>query len=152
MQLEGIVKDQLPAKFVQWQTTLPDGKRPDCLLDFPQPVGKIMIDSKIPIRCVSSNIDKAQALERNAHRCTQKTLETELKTDVKGDLDEKYIDGNMVEKALLFVPSEGIFALIHEQCNDLARVCLQKRRFHCIPRNFMGGAQYHQGCFGAMWK
>ena len=35
MQLQDIVRDQLPAKFVQWQTTLPDGKRPDCLLDFP---------------------------------------------------------------------------------------------------------------------
>ena len=129
MQLQDIVRDQLPAKFVQWQTTLPDGKRPDCLLDFPQPVGKIVIDAKFPS-------DVYQQYHRASTETERKSALKRFRDSIKADIDavsSKYIEGNMAEKALLFIPSEGIFSLIHEQCNDLAQYAYRKGVFIVSP-------------------
>lgn len=129
MQLQDIVRDQLPAKFVQWQTTLPDGKRPDCLLDFPQPVGKIVIDAKFPS-------DVYQQYHRAGTETERKNALKRFRDSIKADIDgvsRKYIEGNMAEKALLFIPSEGIFSLIHEQCNDLAQYAYRKGVFIVSP-------------------
>ena len=72
---------------------------------FPQPVGKIVIDAKFPS-------DVYQQYHRAGTETERKNALKRFRDSIKADIDgvsRKYIEGNMAEKALLFIPSEGIF-------------------------------------------
>ena len=49
MQLENLVQQVLPPNAYQFQASLSNGSRPDCLLNLPNPPGPIVIDAKFPL-------------------------------------------------------------------------------------------------------
>ncbi len=49
VQLGDIVRDFLPPSAYEFQATLSNGKRPDCLIKLPNPPGPIAIDAKFPL-------------------------------------------------------------------------------------------------------
>jgi DNA recombination protein RmuC len=110
VQLESIVRDLLPPSLYEFQATLSNASRADCLIRLPKPPGPIAIDAKFPLesyRALTAAQDeaaRAQAL-RGLSLAMQKHIE-----DVAG----KYIlPGETADSALLFLPSEAIFAELH---------------------------------------
>ena len=109
--MEAIVADQLPPDQYDFQFTLSNGNRPDCVIRIPNVQGVIVVDSKFPLeafetlRGLATDEDRKQATAR---------LKADVQKHVK-DIAEKYlIPGEMQTPAIMFVPSESIYAeLLH---------------------------------------
>lgn len=110
IQLNDLVSGVLPPNAYQTQATLSTGKRADCLLLLPLPPGPIAIDSKFPLesyaalQAATDDIAKVQA---------ERAFSADVSKHVK-DIAEKYIlTGETAESAIMFLPSEAIYAELH---------------------------------------
>ena len=109
-QMEQIIADRLPSDAFTLQATLSNGKRADCLIHLPNPPGPIAIDSKFPLeswlmlRDAPDDATRAQKLRQ---------FSADVQKHIK-DVAERYIiPGETAEGALIFVPSEAIYAELH---------------------------------------
>mgnify|MGYP000929588801 CR=1 FL=1 len=116
--MEAIIRDGLHAKAYEFQATLSNGTRPDCIIHLPDSQLKLVIDAKFPLESHSA----LKAAEDDASR---KPAETQLRADMAKhvkDIAEKYlIAGETHDTAILFVPSESIYADLHEQFEDVVQ-------------------------------
>jgi DNA recombination protein RmuC len=109
-QMEQIIADRLPADAYALQATLSNGKRADCLIHLPNPPGPIAIDSKFPLE---SWLAMREAPDDATRAAALKRLAADVQKHVK-DVAERYvIPGETAEGALIFVPSEAIYAELH---------------------------------------
>ena len=110
IQLRDIVEKILPPSAYAFQVTLGNGKRADCLLKLPNPPGSIAIDSKFPLESYEA---LCAAREEPAITTARRALAADLRKHVR-DIAEKYIvPGETAESALMFLPSEAVYAEIH---------------------------------------
>ncbi len=118
IQLNDIVSKALPADSYSLQHTLSNGKRADCLIHLPNPPGPIVIDSKFPLEPYEA-LRKAetQAQLQDAARM----MKTAIRAHIKA-ISEKYIvEGETAEGALMFLPSEAVYAELHANFPDIVR-------------------------------
>lgn len=109
--METIIKDGLPMGAYNFQTTLSNGTRPDCTVTMPNDSPDLVIDAKFPLEAWNA-IKKADddRLAADASRQFRTDMEKHIK-----DISEKYlIQGETQDTAFMFVPSESIFAEVHE--------------------------------------
>ncbi|WP_171134843.1 DNA recombination protein RmuC [Ruegeria sp. HKCCD7221] len=118
IQLNDIVSKALPADSYSLQATLSNGKRADCLIHLPNPPGPIVIDAKFPLEDFEA-LAAAQT-KSDVERCL-KAFGAAVKVHIKA-ISEKYIlDGETADGALMFVPSEAIYAELHARLPDVVR-------------------------------
>jgi DNA recombination protein RmuC len=115
-QMESIVRDGLPASLYDFQFTLTNRNRPDCVIRIPGNKALLVIDAKFPL--------EAFTLLRNAANDEEKKFAVaRVKGDVSkhvSDIAEKYlIPGEVQTPAIMFVPSESIYADLHAEFEDL---------------------------------
>ncbi len=114
--METIVRDGLPASGYRFQPTLKNNTRPDCLILFPNGTPALVVDAKFPLEAWNL-IREAETPEAT------KTAESQFRRDtVKHiqDIAERYfVPGETQDTAFMFVPSESIFADIHESFEDV---------------------------------
>ena len=110
VQLRQLVEDRLPADGFAWQHTLTNRTRCDVLIRLPYPPGPIAVDSKFPLEAWLAARDAADDAARIAATKRFASDVTRHVDDVAG----KYIlPGETAEGALIFVPSEAIYADLH---------------------------------------
>ena len=110
VQLRQLIEDRLPADGFAWQHTLANKTRCDCLIRLPHPPGPIAVDSKFPLEAWLAARDAADDAARIA---ATKRFATDIVRHVD-DVAGKYIcPGETAEGALIFVPSEAIYADLH---------------------------------------
>lgn len=118
IQLQEIVSKALPPDAYTWQATLSNGKRADCLIHLPNPPGPIVIDSKFPLeayealRKATSDWDKNEAV---------KLMRVSVKSHIKAISDKYILDGETADGALMFLPSEAVYAELHSNFPELVR-------------------------------
>ena len=118
IQLQEIVSKALPPDAYTWQATLSNGKRADCLIHLPNPPGPIVIDSKFPLeayealRKATSDWDKNEAV---------KLMRVSVKSHIKAIADKYILDGETADGALMFLPSEAVYAELHSNFPELVR-------------------------------
>ena len=118
IQLHDIVSRALPSDAYTMQATLSNGKRADCLVHLPQPPGPIVIDAKFPLEAY-------EALR--AAKTPAETLEAQrqMRTSVRNHLraiSERYIlEGETADGALMFLPSEAVYAELHANFPEIVR-------------------------------
>ena len=118
IQLTDIVSKALPSDSYAMQHTLSNGKRADCLIHLPNPPGPICIDSKFPLEAYEALRNASTDWEVNE---AAKFLRTSVKKHIK-DISEKYIlDGETADGALMFLPSEAVYAELHANFPELVR-------------------------------
>ena len=114
--MEDIVRDQLPPDLFEFQATLSNGKSPDCLIRIPGMAAAIVIDAKFPL-------EGFEALRTATSEALQKQASAQLRSDVQkhiADIANKYlIPGEVQTPALMFVPSESIYAELHHIFPDV---------------------------------
>lgn len=114
--MEDIVRDQLPPDMFEFQCRLSNNSAPDCVIRIPGMGAAIVIDAKFPLEAFESRKAAASEAERKA-------AEAQLKADVQkhiGDIARKYlIPGEVQSPALMFVPSESIYAELHDVFPDI---------------------------------
>ena len=114
--MEAIVQDGLPKGSYEFQFTLTNGRRPDCAVFLPTDDRPLIIDAKFPLEAISAL--------RDARTDEQKKLASQrLRQDVARhftDIAERYlIPGETQDLALMFVPSESVYADLHDGFDDL---------------------------------
>ena len=118
IQLHDIVQKALPPDSYTMQATLSNGRRADCLIHLPQPPGPIVVDSKFPLEAY-------EALRRAETQADLDLAARMLRTAVRSHLRaiaEKYIlEGETADGALMFLPSEAVYAELHANFPDLVR-------------------------------
>jgi DNA recombination protein RmuC len=114
--MEAIIRDALPANAYRFQHTLSTGARPDCALKLPGDEKILAVDAKFPLEAFSALKEAANETER---RAAQARVRADLAKHVK-DVSERYLlPGETQDVAILFVPSESLFAELHENFDDV---------------------------------
>ncbi len=113
--MEAIIADGLPLGAYEFQATLSNGNRPDCLIKMPNDSPSLVIDAKFPLEAwnairTAAELDNPGEQPKFAAQSFRRDIEVHLKA-----ISEKYlISGETQDTAFMFVPSESIFAEIHE--------------------------------------
>tara|TARA_R110002096_G_scaffold104769_2_gene230655 strand:- start:3001 stop:4170 length:1170 start_codon:yes stop_codon:yes gene_type:complete len=134
IQLNEIVTRALAPDVYDFQQTLSNGKRADCLIHLPNPPGPIVIDSKFPL--------EAYEMLRNATNDAEAALAgRQMKSSVRKhikDISEKYIiEGETADGALMFLPSEAVYAELHANFPDVVREGFDARVWIVSPTTCM---------------
>ena len=118
IQLNDIVQKALPSDAYTMQATLSNGKRADCLIHLPNPPGPIVIDAKFPLEAYEAlrRADNPRAVTE-----AQAQLRAAVRVHIKA-ISEKYIlDGETADGALMFLPSEAVYAELHANFPEVVR-------------------------------
>ncbi|UVK39508.1 DNA recombination protein RmuC [Mesorhizobium sp. AR10] len=109
--MEAIVADGLPHGAYEFQATLSNGSRPDCLVKMPNGAPSLAIDAKFPLEAWNAiRAADGTDLQKIAAQAFRRDIEIHVR-----DISEKYlIQGETQDTAFMFVPSESVFAEIHE--------------------------------------
>ena len=134
VQLENLIRGALPDNAFDFQATLGNGRRVDCLLRLPNPPGPICIDAKFPLEAYR----RLTAADNDAARDTaRRGLEADVKKHIQ-DIAAKYIiPGETAESAILFLPSESVYAEINIQLPRLVAASRKARVYMAGPDNLM---------------
>ncbi|MEH2474046.1 DNA recombination protein RmuC [Nitrobacteraceae bacterium AZCC 2161] len=138
--METIVKDGMPNGAYAFQHTLTSGKRPDCVIFLPDQ-RPLCIDAKFPLEAVTALHDARSDEEK-------KFAAQRLRADVMkhvSDISEKYlIAGETQDTALMFVPSESVYAEIHDGFDDIIQKAYRARVVLVSPSLLMLAIQVMQ--------
>ena len=134
IQLNDIVSKALPSDSYSLQATLSNGRRADCLIHLPNPPGPIAIDSKFPLEPYEALRNATSDWELNE---AARQLRTAVKKHIK-DISEKYIlEGETADGALMFLPSEAVYAELHASFPELVREGFSARVWIVSPTTCM---------------
>ena len=134
IQLHDIVSKALPSDSYSLQHTLSNGKRADCLIHLPNPPGPIVIDSKFPLEAYEALRRAKSDYELND---AARLMRTAVRTHIKA-ISEKYIiEGETADGALMFLPSEAVYAELHANFTELVREGFNARVWIVSPTTCM---------------
>ena len=135
--MEAIVADSLPKGAYAFQATLSNRTRPDCCVFLPDS-RPLVIDAKFPLEAVTAYRDARSDDER-------KMAAQRLRTDVGkhvGDIAAKYlIPGETQDMAFMFVPSESVYAELHEDFDDVVQKAFRAKIVIVSPALLMLAVQ-----------
>jgi DNA recombination protein RmuC len=116
--METIVADGLPMGTYAFQQTLANGSRPDCTIRMPNGAPPLVIDAKFPLEAWNAIRDAGGP---DAGKAAAQQFRRDMDVHIHA-ISEKYlIQGETQETAFLFVPSESIFAEIHENFEPIVQ-------------------------------
>ena len=134
IQLHDIVAKALPPDAYTMQATLSNGKRVDCLIHLPNPPGPLAIDAKFPLEAY-------EALRRAENpRQVQEAnmaLRAAVRTHIKAISDKYIIEGETADGALMFLPSEAVYAELHANFPEIVREGFAARVWIVSPTTCM---------------
>ncbi|MDX1710725.1 MAG: DNA recombination protein RmuC [Rhodovibrionaceae bacterium] len=134
VQLHDLVTAVLPPSAYGFQETLSGGQRADCLLKLPNPPGSIAIDAKFPLESYQQLRDaQDEAARVQAGRLFSQAVRKHV-----SDIAEKYIvPGETAESALMFLPSEAVYAELHANFRNVVEESFRRRVWIVSPTTLM---------------
>lgn len=139
VQLKDLVEAMLPSFAYSFQQRLENGKIVDCLIELPDPPGPIAVDAKFPLKAYQAMLDADDAFARET---AAKQLTADTRKHVK-DIADRYvsqpIDGmrSTSETALMFIPSEAVYAELHAHHPNVIADCQKLRVYLVSPTTLM---------------
>ncbi len=134
VQLESIVADALPGSAFEFQSVLSNGKRADCLIKLPNPPGSVVVDAKFPLTAYRNMLS---AEDDTARKAFAKQLGEDVKKHVR-DISERYIiPGETADSALMFLPSEAVYAELHANHPAIIDLSYKARVYIVSPTTMM---------------
>ncbi|WP_417415074.1 DNA recombination protein RmuC [Hoeflea sp.] len=143
--METIIKDGLPMGAFRFQPTLSNGMRPDCTIAMPNGAPDLVIDAKFPLEAWNAmrEAETEGSGEQAAHHAQQR-FRRDIEVHIR-DISDKYlIAGETQDTAFLFVPSESIFAEIHEKFEAIVHKAQRSRVVIVSPSLLMLSIQVIQ--------
>ena len=138
--MEVIVQDALPKGTFAFQPTLKNGKRPDCAVYLPD--GRpLIIDAKFPLEAVTA-LRNARTDEERKHAAQR--LRQDVARHVADIADRYLVPGETQDTALMFVPSESVYAELHEGFDDVVQKAYRARVVLVSPALLMLAIQVIQ--------
>lgn len=134
VQLRDLVRNALPPSAYQFEATLTNGRRADCLIKLPMPPGPIAVDAKFPLEgfeALRAAADEQQKIQAAA------AFRRDILKHIR-DISERYIvPEETAESALMFLPSEAIYAELHANFPDLVQQSYRARVWIVSPTTLM---------------
>ena len=122
--MEAIVRDGLPVGAYEFQFTLSNRARPDCVIRLPGDARLLAVDAKFPLEGFT-------ALRAARDDETRKIALARVRTDVGKhvkDIAERYLlPGETQDVALMFVPSEAIYSDLVDHFDELVQKAHRSR-------------------------
>ncbi len=134
IQLNDIVSKALPPDAYSFQTTLSNGRRADCLIRLPNPPGSMVIDSKFPLEAYEAL--RAAAGDR-AKLEAARLFRAAVLTHIKAIAERYIVEGETSDSALMFLPSEAVYAELHSAFPDVVREGFARRVWIVSPTTCM---------------
>ena len=139
--MEAIIADGLAGNTYSFQATLSNSSRPDCLIHMPNDAPDLVIDAKFPLEAWQ-RINDAKTPEEVKQ--ANSSFKNDVGVHVKA-ISEKYlIPGETQDTAFMFVPSESIFADLHEHFGDVVQKAVRARVVIVSPSLLMLSIQVIQ--------
>ncbi len=116
--MEAIIQDALPSAAYVFQGMLSNNSRPDCLIHMPNEAPPLVIDAKFPLEAFNMIKDAEFSEElKAAHAQFRKDMAKHI-----SDIADRYLlPGETQDTAFMFVPSESVFAELHENFEDIVQ-------------------------------
>ncbi len=134
IQMQDLVTTSLPPSAYSFGKVMPNGRTADCLIELPNPPGPIVIDAQFSLdsyhilRAAKDDTEKAQA-ERGFRNAVLKHVV---------DIAERFIiAGDTAESALMFLPSESVYAELHSNFPDVVEKSFRARVWIVSPTTLM---------------
>lgn len=130
VQLKDLVTSILPPSAFEFQTSLSNGRRVDCLIKLPNPPGPISIDAKFPLEAYAALQNATDDVTRTQSR---RQLASDMINHIKAIAERYILPGETAESALLFLPSEAIYAELHATLPNVIDQSYRARVFIVSP-------------------
>jgi len=130
VQLQDLVTGVLPPSAYMFQATLSNRNRADCLLKLPNPPGAIVIDAKFPLESYATLRDA----EDDATRVQAvRAFSADVLGHVRSIAEKYVIPGETAESALMFLPSEAVYAELHANFRNVIEESYRRRVWIVSP-------------------
>ncbi|KQO77047.1 DNA recombination protein RmuC [Rhizobium sp. Leaf262] len=139
--MEALIADALPSGSYSLQPTLSNGFRPDCTIKMPNNAPPLVIDAKFPLE--AWNALKAEEGADGKRAATQQ-FRRDMEVHIRDVADKYLISGETQDTAFIFVPSESIFADIHQHFENLVQRAHRSRVVIVSPSLLMLSVQVIQ--------
>ena len=139
--MEAIVADGLPRGSFAFQHTLSNGRRPDCAIFLPGDPRPLLVDSKFPLEAVTAFREAPTADIRKA---AGQRLRNDLLKHVYDVAERYFVPGETQDVALIFVPSESVYAEISEHFDGVVQEAYRLRVVLVSPSLLMLAVQVVQ--------
>jgi DNA recombination protein RmuC len=141
MRMETIIMDGLPKGAYSFQPTLSNGKRPDCLLHMPNTRAGVVIDAKFPLEGFEAFRTARRDEERKE---AARRVRVDVVRHVEAMAERYFLPGETQDTAILFVPSESVYADLAEHFDDLVQKAHRSRIVISSPNMLMLAVQTMQ--------
>jgi len=132
--MEAIVADHFPPDHYDFQFTLSNRNRPDCVIRIPNVPGMVVIDSKFPWEAFDAFRNASDDGER---RSEGQRLKSDMQKHIK-DIAERYlIPGEVQTPAIMFVPSESLYAELHLSFPEVIQAARRQQVMVMSPHVFL---------------
>lgn len=139
--MEAIIADGLPRDSYAFQYTLSNGRRPDCAVFLPGDARPLLVDAKFPLEAVTAF---REAATPEARKIAGTRLTADMMKHV-ADVAERYlVPGETQDIALIFVPSESVYADLHEHFDAVIQRAFRARVMIVSPSLLMLAIQVVQ--------
>ena len=118
IQLHDIVGKALPSDAFTMQATLSNGKRADCLIHLPQPPGPIVVDAKFPLEAYEA-LRRAESPQQLSQ--AGQFMRSSVRAHIRAIAEKYILEGETADGALMFLPSEAVYAELHANFPDVVR-------------------------------
>lgn len=130
IQLNDLVSSVLPPFAYEFQATLSNRARADCLIKLPNPPGSIVVDSKFPLE--GYRLLRA-AQDETSRREASKRFATDIMNHVRAIAEKYIIPGETADCALMFLPSEAVYAELHAGLPEIVDKAHRARVYTVSP-------------------
>ncbi|WP_323035224.1 DNA recombination protein RmuC [Pararhodobacter sp.] len=134
IQLHDIVQRALPSDAYTMQATLSNGKRADCIVHLPKPPGAIAIDAKFPLEAYEALRKASNDAETTEAR---RLMRVALRHHIRAIAEKYIIQGETADGALMFLPSEAVYAELHANYPEIVREGFTARVWIVSPTTCM---------------
>jgi len=134
IQLNDIVSKALPSDAYEFQHTLSNGRRADCIIHLPNPPGSIVIDAKFPLESYELLVN-AETKEAAARALGG--LKQAVRAHIKAISERYLIEGETADGAMMFLPSEAVYAELHARLPEVVREGFAARVWIVSPTTCM---------------
>ena len=139
--METIVRDGLPPGAYAFQPTLPNKSRPDCVIRLPGDPRPLVVDAKFPLEGLA---EFRRASDDDGRKLAARRVRADVQRHV-ADIEQKYLlPGETQDVALMFVPSESIYADLVEHFDDVVQRAHRARVVIVSPSLMMMAIQVAQ--------
>jgi len=134
MRMQDLVEDALPKSAFDFQHTLSNGKCIDCLIHVPNSSEAIAVDAKFPLESYQRILAAPDPAARNA---ASSQFRRDVEKHIKAIASKYLLPGETTDTALMFLPSEAIYAELYANFPDLVQKGFGARVMIVSPTTFM---------------